>query len=151
MASSEERLIGTPMGRSSLIRRWLVLPALLLGSLALAACGGQGQGQVNKAGGGAPGKDGQITVRSTDQMRFEPPNVTVRVNTPARLTLDNSGAALAHDWVIDDLGGQKVQIKAQPRQRATGEFTPAAAGSYQVYCAEPGHKEAGMVGTLTVN
>ena len=26
----------------------------------------------------------------------------------------------------------------------------AAAGSYQFYCREPGHKEAGMVGTLTV-
>lgn len=124
---------------------------MLLMTLALSACGGQTQGQVNKAGGGAPGKDGQVSIKSTDQMRFEPTTMTARVNTPVRLTLDNSGAALVHDWTIDNLGGQKVQAKAQPRQRATAEFTPTTAGSFQFYCAEPGHKEAGMVGTLTVN
>ena len=124
---------------------------VVLVALMLAACGGQSQGQVNKAGGGAPGKDGQISIRSTDQMRFMPATITARVNTPVRLMLDNSGGALAHDWTIDDFGGQKLEAKAQPGQRATAEFTPTTAGSFQFYCAEPGHKEAGMVGTLTVN
>jgi uncharacterized cupredoxin-like copper-binding protein len=133
------------------IKRTILLPALLLGTLTLAACGGQAQGQVNKAGGGAPGSDGQIVVKSTDRMRFEPANATVRVNTPVKLTLNNSEGALPHDWTIDNLAGQKVHVHAAPKQRATGEFTPTAAGTYQIYCAEPGHKEAGMVGTLTVN
>jgi uncharacterized cupredoxin-like copper-binding protein len=126
---------------------------LMLGSLLLAACSGSQQpAQANKGAGGAPGSDGQVTVRSLDAMRFEPANVTVRVNTPIRLTIDNSSSALAHDWVVDDIGGgRKVQVRAEPRQRASGEFTPATAGTYQIYCAEPGHKEAGMVGTLTVN
>lgn len=132
-------------------RRWIVAPTLLLLTLALSACGGQGQGDVNKAGGGAPGKDGQISIRSNDQMRFQPATLTVRVNTPVRLTLDNSGGALVHDWTIDNMGGQKVQARAQPRQRATVEFTPTTAGAFQFYCEEPGHREAGMVGTLTVN
>jgi uncharacterized cupredoxin-like copper-binding protein len=129
-----------------------VLSLLLFGTLALAACGGQQPAQANKGAGGAPGSEGQVTVRSQDAMRFEPANVTARVNTPVRLTLDNSSSALAHDWVVDDVGGgRKVQIRAEPRQRQTDEFTATAAGSYQIYCAEPGHKEAGMVGTLTVN
>ena len=81
---------------------------VVLMALMLAACGGQSQGQVNKAGGGAPGKDGQISIRSTDQMRFEPATMTARVNTPVRLTLDNSGGALAHDWTIDDLASMGV-------------------------------------------
>jgi uncharacterized cupredoxin-like copper-binding protein len=127
------------------------LAVLLVGATFLAACGGQTQSQANKGAGGAPGKEGEITVRSLDAMRFEPPNVTVRGNSPVRVTLDNSNSALAHDWVVDSLGGQKIQIKAEPRQRASAEFTPSAAGSYEVYCAEPGHKEAGMVGTLTIN
>jgi uncharacterized cupredoxin-like copper-binding protein len=130
--------------------RRLVLSVALLGTLVVTACGGQAQGQVNKAG-GAPGDSGQITVKSTDQMRFEPPNVTVRVNTPVRLTLDNSGSALIHDWVIDDLGGKKVAVEAQPRQRASVEFTAPSAGTFPVYCAQPGHREAGMVGQLTAN
>jgi uncharacterized cupredoxin-like copper-binding protein len=44
-----------------------------------------------------------------------------------------------------------VEVKAQPNAKATVQFTPTAAGTYQFYCAEPGHKEAGMVGTLTVS
>lgn len=132
-------------------RRFLIGP-LVLGALALAACGGQQASQANKGAGGAPGDGGQVTVRSLDAMRFEPANVTARVNTPVRLTLDNSSSALAHDWVVDDVGGgRKVQVRAEPRQRQTGEFTATAAGSYQIYCAEPGHKESGMVGTLSVN
>lgn len=132
-------------------RRWIAVPTFVLMTLMLTACGGQAQGQVNKAGGGAPGKDGQISIKSSDQMRFEPAAMTARVNTPVRLTLDNSGAALVHDWTVDNLDGKTVQVKAQPRQRASVEFTPTTAGTFQFYCAEPGHKEAGMVGTLTVN
>jgi uncharacterized cupredoxin-like copper-binding protein len=42
-----------------------------------------------------------VTVKTSDQMRFEPATLAVRANTPVSLTLDNSGAALAHDFTID--------------------------------------------------
>lgn len=83
-------------------------------------------------------------------MRFDPATVTVRAGQPVRLTLDNRGSALVHDWTVDGLDGKQVQVKANPNQQATVEFTPTQPGTYQFYCAEPGHKEAGMVGTLVV-
>jgi uncharacterized cupredoxin-like copper-binding protein len=124
------------------------LSALLLGAVALAACGGQPA--TGKPAGGASSAQA-VTVKSLDTMKFDPATITVRANSPVGVTLDNSGAGLVHDFVIDNLGGTKVHIEAQPNQKATGQFTPTAPGTYQFYCAQPGHKEAGMVGTLTVN
>ena len=126
--------------------RQIGLGALLLGAVALAACGGGGAAGSKPAGGAQ-----SLTVKSADTMRFDPATLTARANSPVSLTLDNGGAALVHDFVIDNIGGTRVHIEAQPNGRASGQFTPTAAGSYQFYCAQPGHKEAGMLGTLTVS
>jgi nitrite reductase (NO-forming) len=131
---------------------WAVV---LCGTLALGACGGgSGTGapaqKPSGAGAGTGGGAQNIAVKTTDMMRFEPANVQVRANVPVRLSIDNRGGALVHDFTIDNMGGGMIQYKAQPNSQANGEFTPAA-GTYQFYCAEPGHKEAGMIGTLTVS
>jgi uncharacterized cupredoxin-like copper-binding protein len=80
-------------------------------------------------------------------MRFEPATFSISANTPVTLTLDNSNGALVHDFVIDN---PPVKVEAQPHVRANGTLN-LPAGTYQFYCSQPGHKEAGMVGTLTVN
>ena len=131
--------------------RRIELTVLVLSAVALMACGAPTGGAAKATGGGgAAGGSQSVTVKSTDQMRFDPAALTVRANSPVSLTLDNSGAALIHDFTIDNLGGQRVHIVAQPNSRGTGQFT-APAGTYQFYCAQPGHREAGMVGTLTVS
>jgi len=119
---------------------------LVLGAVALGACR-SGQAATAKPAASAQ----SVTVKGTDQMRFEPNTLTVRANAPVSLTVDDSGTVLEHDFTIDDIGGQKVSVKAQPNGKASGQFTPTAAGTYPFYCAEPGHREAGMVGTLTVS
>ena len=128
-----------------------MLAALALSASVVSACSGGAAtaGSKPAASGGASGGN-TVAVKSLDTMRFDPPSVTVRAGQPVRLTLDNSRQALLHDWTIDDLDGRKVQVKASPNQQASVDFTVSKAGTYQVYCAEPGHKEAGMVGTLTV-
>jgi uncharacterized cupredoxin-like copper-binding protein len=83
-------------------------------------------------------------------MRFELSTLSVRANAPVTLTLDDTGTVLIHDFTSDNIGGQKVSVTAPPNSNATGAFTPTA-GTYQLYRAEPGHREAGMVGTLTVS
>jgi uncharacterized cupredoxin-like copper-binding protein len=123
------------------------LGLLVLGVVALGACSG-GQGAASKPAAAANAQS--VTVKGTDQMRFEPSTITIRANAPVNLTVDDSGTVLEHDFTIDNIGGQKVSVKAQPNGKATGQFTPTA-GTYQFYCAEPGHREAGMVGTLTVS
>ncbi len=125
--------------------RRIELVVLLLVAVMLAACSG-GQAAASK-----PAVSVQnVTVKTSDQMRFEPAALAVRANTPVSLTLDNSGSALLHDFTIDNVGGQQVHIQAQANGRGTGQFT-APAGTYQFYCSQPGHKDAGMVGTLTVS
>ena len=86
-----------------------------------------------------------VTVQMLD-IRFEPAEFTIPANTDVTVTLPNNGAA-PHNFNIDQLnvhsetaqGGQTVEvtINAQP-------------GDYEYYCAVPGHKAAGMVGTLHV-
>ncbi|HWK81598.1 MAG TPA: plastocyanin/azurin family copper-binding protein [Thermomicrobiales bacterium] len=62
-------------------------------------------------------------------------------------TLKNTGVLL-HDFVVDELG-IKVEVKAGESTTVT---IPADAkpGTYTFYCSQPGHKESGMVGTLTI-
>jgi uncharacterized cupredoxin-like copper-binding protein len=126
---------------------------VLCGALLLVACGGGAAGAAGKpaSGSGASSAPPQrITIKGLDTMRFDPATISVKAGAPVQLTLDDTGTVLAHDFTVDNLDGKKVYFKAVPNSRANGEFTPTAAGTYQFYCAEPGHKEAGMVGTLTV-
>ena len=82
-------------------------------------------------------------------LKFEPARITVKSGTPVRLTLTNDGA-LDHDWVVDNLDGKTVRVDAKSKASATVEFTPTASGTYEFYCSVPGHREAGMKGTLVV-
>ncbi|MFL5760080.1 MAG: cupredoxin domain-containing protein, partial [Thermomicrobiales bacterium] len=61
------------------------------------------------------------------------------------IAITNTGASL-HDFSIDELG---IKQELQPGQTVNVTID-APAGTYQYYCSVPGHKEAGMVGTLTV-
>jgi uncharacterized cupredoxin-like copper-binding protein len=130
--------------------KWLLGVLLATVTLALGACATGGGAASKPAAGGSSGGQ-EITVRTLDTMRFEPAMIRLSANTAARLTLDNTRQALIHDLTIDNLGGQRVQIIVQPGQRASGQLPASAPGTYNFYCSQPGHKEAGMVGTLTIN
>ena len=69
--------------------------------------------------------------------------MTIPAGTGVILTLPNEGVTL-HNFSIDALG---IDVDIAPR--ATEEVViNALAGAYEFYCNVPGHKEAGMVGTL---
>lgn len=61
-------------------------------------------------------------------------------------TLVNEGT-IEHDVVIEELGDQLV-VLAQPGESANGTVT-LEPGDYTYYCSIPGHRAAGMEGTLT--
>lgn len=61
--------------------------------------------------------------------------------------LVNNGA-IPHDVTIEELDDETV-VEAEGGQTATGDVT-LEPGSYTYYCSVPGHRAAGMEGTLTV-
>ncbi len=86
----------------------------------------------------------QITAK---EYSFLPSKVTVNKGDHVKLTLKNSGS-FPHNLVIDELGVSTKTIASG--QSDTVEFTPTDAGSFTYVCSVPGHKDKGMVGTLTV-
>jgi uncharacterized cupredoxin-like copper-binding protein len=43
-----------------------------------------------------------------------------------------------------------LHVAAEPGATGHMTFTPTKSGTYEFYCTVPGHKDAGMVGTMTV-
>jgi uncharacterized cupredoxin-like copper-binding protein/glucose/arabinose dehydrogenase len=76
---------------------------------------------------------------------FKPKEVTIPADTPVTFEIDNV-AQIPHNFSIDAL---HVSVDLPPEK--TGHVTiKAPAGTYEFYCNLPGHKAAGMFGTLTV-
>jgi uncharacterized cupredoxin-like copper-binding protein len=62
-----------------------------------------------------------------------------------------SEAGVEHDFVVEDVDGADLDVvHADPGETATGTFTIDDAGSYTFFCSVPGHREAGMEGSLEV-
>lgn len=148
--------------------------ALSLGGvLLLAACAGPGatakptaaavQGSAAKpaaAAQKAPGpyvkngeadaSSGKVAAQMLDAMKFSP-NTFTKVKRGATVTVElkNTGATV-HDFYSPPLG-VTTAVKVSPGQSGTATFTaPSTAGTYQFWCQEPGHAEAGMVGEVIV-
>ncbi|PJC37075.1 hypothetical protein CO046_02365 [Candidatus Peregrinibacteria bacterium CG_4_9_14_0_2_um_filter_53_11] len=87
---------------------------------------------------------GQTVAMVSGNLFFRPNAVTAKVNQPLTITFTNTGF---HTFTIDALGVD-VDLRNKPTGSVT--FTPTKTGSFEFYCAIPGHRAAGMVGTLTV-
>ena len=110
-----------------------------------------------------PTTEATLTVST---LSFSPNVIEAEAGKPVRLTFRNQSSVL-HDWSImaipvkdvwvtsdgamDD-AGMEPELHVVARAGGTGylEFTPTQPGTYPFFCAVPGHKEAGMVGTLVV-
>ncbi len=86
----------------------------------------------------------QFTVESHD-IFFQPTELDVPSDTEVTILLPNEGAA-PHNFSIDALD---ISVDIAPGETKEVTFT-APEGEYEYYCNVPGHREAGMVGTLVV-
>ena len=92
----------------------------------------------------APAAAEPVTVVSHD-IYFDPKEITIPANADVTFILPNEGVTM-HNFAIPDLG---IDVDIQPGE--TQEVVVnAPAGTYEFDCNVPGHKAAGMVGTLTV-
>lgn len=74
---------------------------------------------------------------------FQPATITVAKGQAIKLILTSTDTR--HIFTIDELG---INIPVGAGQTVSKEFTVEKAGTFTFYCAVPGHRSAGMKGTL---
>lgn len=149
-------------------RQRLALAALLVGAIAaLAGCGQRSETPADR------GEAQQVELVARSDLKFSADTLSVKAGQPVVLILRNEDTAQLHDFTIVkipvrdthtgkkggdahagmDMGGTKpdLHVSVDPGKTGRLEFTPTAEGQYEFFCTVPGHKDAGMKGTLTVN
>ncbi len=146
------------------MKKLAALLVLALASVALVACGGSDSSTTTsggeEAGGGAAAEStkesGSEGGGSTVEVEADPNGELAFTTTKAsakagEVTIDfNNPQSLTHDVAIEDSSGKEVgktELIGQGETSATVNLKP---GTYHYYCTVPGHREAGMEGTLTV-
>ena len=132
---------------------WVRVAGLLLaGTLALAACGGDGDGEDGGASTGTTGATGtsgpaEETIEVTaSEFVFEPSELSASADTVTAIRVENVGS-VEHDLTIDEAS---LKIATPASETVEGTLS-LPVGTYTFYCSVPGHQEAGMEGTLTVS
>jgi uncharacterized cupredoxin-like copper-binding protein len=126
------------------LRPWRIMALVAVVALLVAACGDDEGGTTTTAATTSP--DATEIVVNASEFQFSPANLQVPAGVPVTITLVNIGV-VEHDITIDELG---FHILANPGERVSETIT-IPAGIYEVYCAVPGHREAGMVGELVAS
>lgn len=72
---------------------------------------------------------------------------TIKLTKDQRVTLELTSLDVAHTFTVDNLG---IDMKVQGGETISIEYVPKEVGEFEFYCSVPGHKEAGMVGTIMV-
>lgn len=97
--------------------------------------------------GGGEGNGDAIRVEMLDTMRYSPDTITVAAGSEVTIELVNVGM-IPHTFTIDEAD---VDVELAAQEEETFTFTaPSEPGEYEIYCAIPGHRQAGMVATLVV-
>lgn len=116
--------------------------AVALAAVALVAgCGG---------GGGTGQPSGSTKVTMTD-FKFDPNEITVP-HGKVVFFLVNASGSLQHDLAIRDSSNNRIAVSELVSAGDSTVFTVdnIAAGTYTIYCTQPGHEASGMSGKLTV-
>lgn len=87
----------------------------------------------------------EIRVTTTD-FAFSPDRIELRAGETVNLVLVNGGS-LPHDLTIPALG---FSLAVEPGETASGALTVLRPGTFRFLCSVPGHRAAGMVGSLVV-
>lgn len=136
--------------------------ALILAALALVACGGsdddttttetqsQSGGASKEAEGGSAGSassldfeadPGGALAYTTKTATAKAGEVTVNFTNPQ---------PLSHDVAIEDDSGKEIAATEVIGEGSDSTVANLKPGKYTFFCSVPGHREAGMEGTLSV-
>jgi uncharacterized cupredoxin-like copper-binding protein len=84
---------------------------------------------------------------AAQNVKFDQAELHAKVGETVALRLDNRDN-MSHSFDIDAFN---LHVPLSAGQRGAAVFKPTQAGTYTFYCSLPGHREAGMVGTLVVS
>lgn len=127
------------------MKRTVLVASLVATSALLTACGGDGHGAQHGGEANSAVADGARRIEVSARLTgFEPDELTATAGEDIAVVLTSED--MLHDFVIDELD---AHVAADRGATAEGGFQ-AEAGTYTYYCSVPGHRRAGMEGTLTV-
>ena len=148
------------------VRFALILAGSIALAVAAAACGGGSDKNVNSTATSVK-PDRTITLQAKN-VKFVPDKLTISMGSVIELKLENLDAT-EHDFQVDGLdadvmsggsmnaehggghgGAMMVAVHTMANEMGSVVFMANKKGTYNFYCTITGHKEAGMVGTLTV-
>ncbi|MCA9965305.1 MAG: cupredoxin domain-containing protein [Anaerolineales bacterium] len=128
------------------MKRFVLLAILGITAVFTTACGGESF---------------SFDVTGNDNFVYEPAALAVKAGSQVTINFTAIGA-LPHNWLLVSTGIDPTTASDADALAGavTGEiaggtsksitFTAPAAGTYTIVCTVPGHAEAGMRGTLTV-
>jgi plastocyanin len=148
------------------MKKLAVAFALVLASIALVACGSSSSSSSSTtsaettsesgaaAGGGeAEGKStggaSSLDIEAASSgLAYSSDTATAKAG---KVTVDfTNPQPLAHDVAIEDSSGKTVGQTELATEGSDSTVVNLKPGTYHYYCTVPGHREAGMEGTLTV-
>ncbi len=152
------------------MKKVAVALALVIASIALVACGSSSSSSssestestatetTSESGGSAGGGEasGGSGASSTVNIEADPGGELAYTTKTAtakagKVTIDfKNPQPLAHDVAIESSSGETVGQTELVTEGSSSTVVTLKAGTYTFYCTVPGHREAGMEGTLTV-
>lgn len=121
----------------------VLLLLVLTASIVLTACNGGSSTP-------APTIGAKTIAVDAAEFAFTPNKFDAKVGDKLTFKITNKGT-LDHSFVIAGPDGVVItRTDVKQGGSASLDFTPTKAGAYQISCDVPGHKDSGMVGTLTI-
>jgi plastocyanin len=112
------------------------------------AGGGAAAGSGKEAGGGGGGSTVEFEADPGGQLAYTTTEASAKAG---KVTIDfKNPQGLTHDVAIEGSSGETVGKTELIADSATSASVNLKPGTYTFYCSVPGHREAGMEGTLTV-
>ncbi len=151
------------------MKKAAALLVLVLASVALVACGSSSDDTTETSapttsesaggsGGGGGGENGNEGGGTASVLKFEAAPGTALAYTSKDVSAKagettvefNNPQALDHDVAIEDSSGKEVGVTELVSKGTATTTVDLKPGTYTYFCTVPGHREAGMEGTLTV-
>jgi uncharacterized cupredoxin-like copper-binding protein len=134
----------------------LPIPILAVAVALLAGCGGSSSNSSQTAAATAtatPAAKGEVVHLSADPggaLRFTQSSLHAKAGTVTLVMKNPSSAGMQHGIAIEGNGVNSAGQNVDPGGTSSVTAT-LKKGTYTFFCPVPGHRQAGMVGKLTVS